>query len=100
MTVELEAKGSEDETRAVLDGLDGVAGAAYAPGEEGTTRVTLTPAEGVDPREAIFQRFATSDVPLIELRKDKATLEDVFLELTQGEQDAAAAEAKEEAKGA
>ena len=66
----------------------------------GTTRVTLTPAEGVDPREAIFQRFATSDVPLIELRKDKATLEDVFLELTQGEQDAAAAEAKEEAKDA
>lgn len=100
MTVELEAKGSEDETRAVLDGLDGVAGAAYAPGEDGTTRVTLTPAEGVDLREAIFQRFATSDVPLIELRKDKATLEDVFLELTQGEQDAAAAEAKEEAKGA
>ena len=87
--------GSESEVRAVLDGLDGVAGAAYAPGEDGTTRVTLTPAEGVDPREAIFKRFAMSDVPLIELRKDKATLEDVFLELTQSEPDLAQKEAKE-----
>ncbi len=95
MTVELEALGSESEVRAVLDGLDGVAGAAYVPGEDGTTRVTLTPAEGVDPREAIFKRFAMSDVPLIELRKDKATLEDVFLELTQSEPDLAQKEAKE-----
>ena len=98
-TVELEARGDEAAVRAVLSGLDGVARSAYSPGEaEGLTHVALTPAGSADLREAVFARFAGSGVPLLELRRDKATLEDVFLELTQDEQTAAAD--GEEAAGA
>ena len=96
--IELEARGDEAAVRGVLEGLPGAARCDYSAGEaEGLTRVTLTPSGDDDLREEIFARFAGSGVPLLELRRDKATLEDVFLELTQGEQ-ADAADGKEAAR--
>lgn len=38
--------------------------------------------EGADLREAVFRAFARSDLPLLELRRDAMTLEDIFLKLT------------------
>ena len=35
--------------------------------------------------EALFNAFAAAGLPLLELRTEKASLEDVFLELTGGE---------------
>ena len=97
-TIELEARGDEAAVRGVLEGLPGVAHSVFSAGEaEGLTHVALTPLGESDLREAVFARFAGSGVPLLELRRDKATLEDVFLELTQGEQ-ADAAEEKEAAR--
>ena len=49
--------------------------------EDGLTAVDVTPVEGRDIREALFNAFAEAKVPLLELRTEKASLEDVFLEL-------------------
>ena len=38
--------------------------------------------EGADLREAVFRAFAQSGLPLLELRRDQMTLEDIFLRLT------------------
>lgn len=53
--------------------------------EDGLTAVDVTQAEGQDIREALFNAFAAAGLPLLELRTEKASLEDVFLELTGGE---------------
>ena len=42
----------------------------------------LESAEGADLREAVFRAFARADLPLLELRRDAMTLEDIFLKLT------------------
>ena len=42
----------------------------------------LEAAEGTDLREAVFRVCAREDLPLLELRRDAMTLEDIFLKLT------------------
>ena len=61
-------------------------------GEEGV-RVTLS-GEG-DPREALFYAFAQADMPIVEMRRVRASLEDVFLELTAQEETGTLADGKE-----
>lgn len=60
-------------------------------GEEGV-RVTLS-GEG-DPREALFYAFAQADMPIVEMRRVRASLEDVFLELTAQEETGTLADGK------
>ncbi len=47
---------------------------------------------------AIFQAFAKGNMPLLELRVKKASLEDVFLQLTEGEPEAPEQELPAQAK--
>ena len=42
----------------------------------------LTPAEGADPREAVFRACAGADLPILEMRRESLSLEQIFLELT------------------
>lgn len=60
-------------------------------GEEGV-RVTLA-GEG-DLREALFYAFAQADMPIVEMRRVRASLEDVFLELTAQEETGTLADGK------
>lgn len=84
-TIELLAKGRESAVRDVMKTVAGVKRAEYAPGNEaGTVHVSVTPREGKDIRENVFCAFAKSDCPLLMLMHSRSTLEDVFLELTQG----------------
>ena len=58
--------------------------------EEGTVKVSLFPKDGKDIRETVFMAFAQEGCPLLMLYHSRTTLEDVFLELTQGSTPAAA----------
>ncbi|XCP85419.1 ABC transporter ATP-binding protein [Roseburia hominis] len=84
-TIEILAKGKEKEVKAIVETVSDVKRAEYEPGnEEGTVHVSLTPKEGKDIRENVFHAFAKSACPLLMLMHSRSTLEDVFLELTQG----------------
>ena len=87
---------AEEETiRPIVEKVDGVESLAFAE-EDGLTAVDVTPVEGQDVREALFNAFAETKVPLLELRTEKASLEDVFLELTGGEAQPEAVSASKE----
>ena len=88
-------RAEEETVRPIVEKVDGVESLAFAE-EDGLTAVDVTPVEGQDVREALFNAFAEAKVPLLELRTEKASLEDVFLELTGGEAQLEAVSASKE----
>ena len=86
--LELLVKGTEREAREILGGVPGIRQIDCASGrEEGTVQLTLQPEEGQDIREAVFWAFARGERPLLSLAAARRTLEDVFLEVTGGEEE-------------
>ena len=55
----------------------------------------LKPAEGQDLRERLFCAFARAERPILEMSRERASLEDVFLELTAQDDSEAPCEEKE-----
>lgn len=53
--------------------------------EDGTVSAMVELESGYDPREDIFFAFARAEKPILEMSMQTASLEDVFLELTEGE---------------
>ena len=100
-TVEILAKGNEDTVRKVIGTIGNVQKASVEHGkEEGTVKASLFPKDGKDIRETVFMAFAQEGCPLLMLYHSRTTLEDVFLELTQGSTPAAAKAMKDgEKKG-
>ena len=88
-------RAEEETVRPIVEKVDGVESLAFAE-EDGLTAVDVTPVEGQDVREALFNAFAEAKVPLLELRTERASLEDVFLELTGGEAQPEAVSASKE----
>ena len=88
-------RAEEETVRPIVEKVDGVESLTFAE-EDGLTAVDVTPVEGRDIREALFNAFAEAKVPLLELRTEKASLEDVFLELTGGEAQLEAVSASKE----
>ena len=88
-------RAEEETVRPIVEKVDGVESLAFAE-KDGLTAVDVTPVEGQDVREALFNAFAEAKVPLLELRTEKASLEDVFLELTGGEAQPEAVSASKE----
>ena len=84
------AKCSPVQAEDVLAGVDGVLTHTVSDAGAGTVRVELSCAG--DRRESLFYAFAAARCPLLELRSRTASLEDVFLDLTD-EDDAVAARA-------
>jgi len=77
----LDIRGSESEIAKVLQGDALVNNVSYAPGAEpGITRVVINSEE--DLREKLFFQFADARLPILEMSHSRASLEDVFLELT------------------
>ncbi len=83
--VELEAKTSMEKARAILKEIPQISKAEYQ--EETKESVTMRiESEGQsDIREQLFFAFAKEGIPLLTLKLNKSTLEDIFLELTQGD---------------
>ena len=87
-SLELVAKGTPGVVTAVLDTVSGIQSRRMEDRGDGTTAVSLS-CDG-DIRETLFYAFASARCPLLELRHQAASLEDVFLELTEGDGEEAA----------
>ncbi len=82
--LELTAEGSAEKIQEVLSGVAGVtATSVVAEGECATVSAELSGADAAIRRE-IFFAFARANMPILEMKSNKASLEDIFLELTAG----------------
>ena len=93
-SLEIETKAEPEEVRRILRGITGIEKLELKRTAEHTTYAKIemgaAAAEGEqDMRESIFLAFANADCPLLMLKTSKASLEEVFMELTQGEEAAA-----------
>ena len=93
--IHMELKGNEDAVRGALGALENAAAADIAS-ENGVTRATLRPENGADIREAVFRACAKANLPILEMHTERASLEEIFLELTQGDGQEGAAQPPEE----
>lgn len=86
-TVSFVAEAEADEIKTILSGLASVAHWQMEPFEKGSIRVEVQMEDGdvQDVCRSIFLAFAEQKRPLLELTSKKANLEDVFIELTEGE---------------
>lgn len=81
--IHLEAKGSAKSAAKVIKKVSHIEEYSLQEEKEDTVEMIIRPENGVDIREAIFNSFAENGIALLEMRTEKASLEDVFLELTQ-----------------
>ena len=54
-------------------------------GDQGLILADLKPEGNAEIRAQVFTAFAEAKIPLLEMKSVRASLEDVFLELTQGD---------------
>ena len=97
--ITLTAEGTEEQVRALLDGIGAITGRSITAEEGGlvTTRLkTGREASLHDVSRALFFAFAGAGVPLLEMALKKANLEDIFIELTEQSAEAPAAAEGEE----
>ena len=83
--VELEAKTSMEKAKAILKGIPLISKAEYREETKESVTVRIESEGQSDIREQLFFAFAKEGIPLLTLRLNKSTLEDIFLELTQGD---------------
>ena len=82
----LEIRSERKEVERILGGISQIEDQTLKLGADGTTIIAeVKPCENVDIREAVFTAFAEAGLPLLEMHTVRASLEDVFLELTQGD---------------
>ena len=82
----MKVKGEKDTIRKELEAIEGVTGVemSYDSDEElWKTKVSIE--ENVDIREKVFYAMAKANCPIYEMQVKRVSLEDVFLELTEGE---------------
>lgn len=84
-TVEIEVKAEPAEVRDILRTVKGIKKVETDKNPDGTTAAKIEAKDGLDVREEIFFAFAEKRCPLLTLKTSKASLEEVFMELTQGE---------------
>ncbi len=85
--MELLVKGEEEEIREILDTIPQTADVSIKESGEAlvkkvTFRMAGTGEDGADIREIIFFAFADNRLPILSMHVNKASLEEVFLELT------------------
>lgn len=85
-SLELEVKAAPETARAILSTIDDIDTMEMHSENENLTRVKLETKNGADIREAVFYAFAEEKCPLLEMKTAKASLEDIFMELTQKEE--------------
>lgn len=79
--LELTAKCTAADAEAVLASVSGVTQTTAEEVEDGTVKLSVLTERDV--REAVFFAFADAKIPLLELKLHAASLEDVFLDLTE-----------------
>lgn len=89
------ARGEADAVAQVLEPLKDLSDLRFSTDGD-QVKVKLEYASGTDPREEIFFAFAKAGIPLIELKATTASLEQVFLSLTGGEETEAESESQDQ----
>ena len=87
-SLELTAKAAPEAAEAVLDRVAGITGRTLLGRTEDTARFAIHMERDI--REALFFAFAEAGLPLLELRPRTASLEEVFLDLTDDNETVAA----------
>lgn len=81
--LKLEIKGDSEQILNILNALEQVEAVHMAgPGENGSFKLSVLSKEDADVREQVFFALAEAGLPIMELRRTKKSLEDIFLELT------------------
>ena len=82
----MKVKGEKDTIRKGLETIEGVTGVEMSyDSDEELWKTKLSVQENVDIREKVFYAMAKADCPIYEMQVKRVSLEDVFLELTEGE---------------
>lgn len=87
-SLEILVKGELEQAQEILSSIEEIANIDERESEEeGTVLLILETKENADIREKVFHAFAKAECPLLAMQKIQTTLEDVFLELTQQEEE-------------
>ena len=82
----LHAEGSSDEIKKILDSIPAMERVFVARQvEEKVYEYHLEAKEGVDIRREVFKKLAARNYPILMMRSNELTLEEVFLKLTTGD---------------
>ena len=82
------AEASEEEIRTILSGVEHLTEMVLQLADDNYTTLQIQTDEKniYQVSRSIFEAFAHAEIPLLEMSLKKASLEDVFLELAEGEQ--------------
>ena len=83
----LEVEGDADHAKAVLQTIEGVQQVVTAPATSGRNQVTVMTASETDLGRELSAAVVTAGLGLYEMRRSRASLEDVFLKLTTEDKD-------------
>ncbi len=82
-SLEVAVSGPEKDVAKLLTGINGVESIeSLGKGAAGTAVFRIIPEEGVDVRRDMFERLADRNWPIMELKSNALTLEQIFLRLT------------------
>ena len=82
----MKVKGEKDTIRKDLETIEGVTGVEmYYDSDDELWKTKVSIQENVDIREKVFYAMAKANCPIYEMQVKRVSLEDVFLELTEGE---------------
>ncbi len=86
----MKVKGEKDTIRKALETIEGVIGVEMSyDSDEKLWKTKLSIQENVDIREKVFYAMAKANCPIYEMQVKRVSIEDVFLELTEGEKKSA-----------
>lgn len=81
----VEIKATKDIIKKIVKSLDGVQTVKIESENNGIVQVSIEIEANKDIREELFYLCASADAPILSMQFEKATLEDIFLELTASE---------------
>lgn len=85
-TIELEIKAKDSETLKILNSVKSVSNWSGKENADGNLEVEIKVQGEEDIREELFFAFAKAECPILTMKKTQVSLEQVFLELTEGEE--------------
>lgn len=86
-TIKMIIKGAPDVCMEIIDSIEEISHYAILEADEGTSAELTVPVE-YDVRETLFNRFCEAGIPILEMHLDRASLEEVYLRLTDQTNDA------------
>ncbi len=81
-SLDITARGTREQVEKVLEGLNGCEAEFKKTAREGECEFIVHSGDGADMREDIFFAFAKAKLPIIGMAPSRASLEEVFLDLT------------------